>query len=140
MHSLVYSTTLSPAMYSQEFRGAISGVVTDATGGRHRRGQSHRHRDPHRHQNPDCVRIHRPVRGPFLQPGDYDIAAKIAGFKEFVRKDVHVGAGDHPVIDIRLEVGDATQSVEVTADAPLINTENASTGRPSPPRKWRNCR
>jgi len=51
------------------------------------------------------------------------------GFKEFVRKDVNVGAGDHPVIDIRLEVGDTSQSVEVTADVSMLNTENATTGQ-----------
>ena len=51
---------------------------------------------------------------------------RLTGFKEFVRRAVHLGAGEHPVIDVRLDVGDASQSVEVTADAPLINSENAS--------------
>ena len=51
------------------------------------------------------------------------------GFKEFIRKGVHVGAGDHPVIDIRLDVGEVTQTMEVTADAPQLNTENASAGQ-----------
>ena len=42
---------------------------------------------------------------------------------------MHLGAGDHPVIDVRLEVGDATQTVEVTADVSQLNTENASAGQ-----------
>ena len=66
---------------------------------------------------------------PFLAPGDYDIAVQSSGFKEFVRRSVHVGAGDHPVVDIALEVGNATQTIEVTADAPLVNSENASIGQ-----------
>ena len=66
---------------------------------------------------------------PFLAPGDYDIAVQSSGFKEFVRRSVHVGAGDHPVVDIALEVGSATQTIEVTADAPLVNSENASIGQ-----------
>ena len=65
----------------------------------------------------------------------------MTGFKEAIRKGVHVGAGEHPVIDVRLDVGDTTLSVEVTAEAPLVNSENASIrGMPSPPRKWRTCR
>ena len=65
----------------------------------------------------------------FLLSGDYEIAARLQGFKDAIRKGVHIGAGDHPIIDIRLDVGDAAQSVEVTADAPLVNNENASLGQ-----------
>jgi hypothetical protein len=53
----------------------------------------------------------------------------MAGFKEFVRKGIHLGTGEHPVIDVRLDVGDAAQTVEVIADVPLINSENASVGQ-----------
>jgi hypothetical protein len=42
---------------------------------------------------------------------------------------VHLGAGDHPVIDIALEIGNAAETISVTADAPLINSENASVGQ-----------
>ena len=42
---------------------------------------------------------------------------------------MHLGAGEHPVIDIALQLGDATQSISVTADAPHINSENASVGQ-----------
>jgi len=66
---------------------------------------------------------------PFLLPGDYDVSVRMDGFHEFVRKDVHLGSGEHPVIDVRLTVGDVAQSVEVTEDVPLVNTENASAGQ-----------
>jgi hypothetical protein len=66
---------------------------------------------------------------PLLQPGDYTISVQAPGFKEFLRKAVHIGAGDNIAIDIPLEVGNTTQTVEVTADAPLINSENASLGQ-----------
>src|ERR1700676_4436414 len=32
---------------------------------------------------------------PFLQPGEYSISVHASGFKEFIRRSVHVGAGDH---------------------------------------------
>jgi hypothetical protein len=66
---------------------------------------------------------------PFLAPGDYEIHALLQGFKEFSRKAVHLASGDHLVVDAVLEVGDVAESVSVTADAPLINTANSSTGQ-----------
>jgi hypothetical protein len=41
-----------------------------------------------------------------------------------------VGAGERVAIDVRLHLGDAAQTVEIMADAPPINTENASVRRP----------
>ncbi len=66
---------------------------------------------------------------PFLQPDNYDIDVQAPGFKHFVRKAVHVGAGDHAVIDIPLEIGKAVETVSVTAEAPIINSENATVGQ-----------
>lgn len=65
---------------------------------------------------------------PFLLPGDYEIAAKVAGFKDTLRKGLHLGAGETPVIDLRMEVGSSQTAVEVTDVVPLINSENASIG------------
>ena len=119
--------TLPPAMYSQEFRGAISGAVTDATGGTI--AEPIQVTETRTNTKIEAVTESTgQYTAPFLLPGDYDIAAKMTGFKEYVRKGVHVGAGEHPVIDIRLEVGDTTLSVEVTAEVPLVNSENASIG------------
>lgn len=66
---------------------------------------------------------------PFLAPGEYSLAAEVSGFNRFERKGLTLGSGDHPVIDIRLEVGDAKQTVAVTADVPLLETSNASAGQ-----------
>ena len=77
---------------------------------------------------------------PFLAPGQYQIHATKQGFKEYVRKDVNLGAGDHPVIDIRRDVGDTSISMAVRADALLLNTDNATPVRPSLPKKLRTFR
>jgi len=46
-----------------------------------------------------------------------------------VQSGIQLGSGEHPVIDIHLAVGEVTQQVLVTADAPMVNAENASTGQ-----------
>ena len=119
---------LPPALFSQEFRGTISGAVTDGTGGTIA-GAKITVTETHTNTKVETVTESTgQYSAPFLLPGDYDIAAKMPGFKEFIRKGVHLGAGEHPVIDMRLDVGETTTSVEVTADVPLVNSENASIG------------
>jgi hypothetical protein len=126
---LIAALTLAiPSLFAQEFRGTISGAVTDATG-LSVAGAKVTVTEIHTNTRVDATTESTgQYTAPFLLPGDYDISAKMAGFKEFVRKGVHVGAGEHPVIDIRLQIGDTTVSIEVTAEAPLVNNENASVG------------
>ncbi len=116
-------------LLSQEFRGTISGIVTDSTGA-FIAGAGVTSTEIHTGTKLRTVTDSGgQYTAPFLLPGDYDVAVEFQGFKEFIRKSVHVGAGDHVVIDIPLEVGSASQSVEVTASAPLLNSENASVGQ-----------
>src|SRR5262249_21945240 len=125
---LGFALALTSTALAQEYRGAISGAVTDATGSG----------VPGVKITVTEVRTNTKIEtvsestgqytAPFLLPGDYDIAARIAGFREYVRKGIHVGAGERPEIDIRLELGDTATSVEVIADTPLVSSDNASVG------------
>jgi hypothetical protein len=125
----VAALIIAPVLFSQEFRGAISGAVTDATGSLIPGAKVTVTETNTSTKVETATDSSGHYTVPFLLPGDYDIAVQAAGFKAFTRKGVHVGSGERPVIDVSLEVGAVTQSVEVTADAPLINTENASVGQ-----------
>ena len=63
-----------------------------------------------------------------LPPGQYRTAVRNAGFKEFIKSDLVLHVGDTVSLDFRLELGAATESVSVVANAVLINTENATVG------------
>jgi hypothetical protein len=120
---------LSLAAFGQEYRGAISGAVTDRTGAVIP-GAKVTVTETQKGTKIETVSESTgQYNVPMLLPGDYEIAVQAPGFKTFTRKGLHVGAGDHPVIDVQLEVGDVSQTVEVTADAPLLNTENGSVGQ-----------
>ena len=58
-----------------------------------------------------------------LPVGTYDVSAAVPGFKKYVRQGVTVGVAEVLRIDLALEVGAATESVTVQADAPLLRTE-----------------
>ncbi len=126
--NLALFLTFPGLLLAQEFRGTISGSVTDRTGAVIPSVKI----TVTEVQTNTRLQVTSALSGqytaPFLSPGDYDIVAQAPGFHEAIRKGVHLGAGEHPVIDIQLELGDTAQSVEVTAEAPLVNNENGSVG------------
>ncbi|MBI2687955.1 MAG: carboxypeptidase regulatory-like domain-containing protein [Acidobacteria bacterium] len=66
---------------------------------------------------------------PFLIAGDYRITVENAGFKKSVRSGITVGIGDRLQIDVQMEVGGTTESVTVTSEAPMLDTNSVTTGR-----------
>jgi Carboxypeptidase regulatory-like domain/TonB dependent receptor len=66
---------------------------------------------------------------PYLIPGPYNVTVEQNGFKTFTRTGILLREGDRVSADVTMQVGDATQSVEVTAAAPLLDTSTASLGQ-----------
>jgi hypothetical protein len=67
-------------------------------------------------------------RIPFLLPGNYRVTVERAGFKRIERGGIRISVGSDTTLDFTLEVGAATESITVTAAAPLVNTSNADLG------------
>ncbi len=57
-----------------------------------------------------------------LQPGVYEVKIEAAGFGTYDSKGITVQVGSLTDVEARLTVGTSTQTVEVTASAPLVNT------------------
>jgi len=66
---------------------------------------------------------------PNLSPGTYRLTIQAQGFKRYVREGIILRTSEQPRIDIQLEVGSVTESINVTASAPLLETETTSTGQ-----------
>lgn len=64
----------------------------------------------------------------FLQVGTYKLTVENSGFKKHVRDGIVVTAGDTIRADVKLEVGEVTQSIEVTAEAPLLKADTSELG------------
>ena len=62
-------------------------------------------------------------RIPLLSPGAYSVKATLTGFKTAVREGITVTVGAVLHIDFALEVGALTETVTVTGEASLVNTE-----------------
>ncbi len=65
---------------------------------------------------------------PALQPGVYTVSAEAKGFRRVAQENVVVTSGDRIGVPLTLQVGDVSESIEVTTNAPLLQTENTSQG------------
>ena len=63
-----------------------------------------------------------------LLPGKYSVEAEAQGFRKTVRPGVTLPVAAQIEINISLELGNVTESVSVTADAPILDTSTASSG------------
>jgi hypothetical protein len=59
-----------------------------------------------------------------LNPGPYRLEAEASGFKKATLTDIVLEVGQQARVDVDLEVGEVTQTLEVTGRAALVNTEN----------------
>lgn len=65
----------------------------------------------------------------FLTAGTYSVEVESPGFSKITRSGITLNTGDRLSVDLQLQIGTATQSVQVNADAPLLETTNAAAGR-----------
>lgn len=73
----------------------------------------------------------------FVPPGDYSVEVTAKGFKKALVNNVHALVSQPTPVDVKLEVGDVTQTVTVTANAAeqLINREDATLGNTFVPKQ-----
>lgn len=64
-----------------------------------------------------------------LQPGFYTVSAEAAGFKRFEKSHNKLDPSITTTVDADLQVGAASESVSVVAEAPAVQSESATVGR-----------
>jgi len=73
---------------------------------------------------------------PALQPGQYVLKAEKQGFKTFNRSGIAVEVQLSARINIEMQVGSVSESIEVSAQAALLQSENATVGRGFSSCRW----
>jgi len=63
---------------------------------------------------------------PSLSPGRYRVTISQPGFQTEARTGIALTIGRNAVVDVQLEVGAVSQTVEVTGEAPLVETRESS--------------
>src|SRR5947209_14672846 len=120
---------LSPPLLAQSTYGTVTGSVTDSSGAAIADAQvtlTNLGTSEKRTQSTGSDGLYSFVN---LNPGRYKIEAEKTGFKHFTRPEVVVEVNQSARIDVTLQVGDVTQTVEVSGDTPLIQSETSSLGQ-----------
>ena len=68
-------------------------------------------------------------RMPYLPAGNYRISATAKGFRTSVAEQVDLAVAQTLTVDLKLELGQVTEQVTVSSEAPLIETGTAEIGR-----------
>jgi hypothetical protein len=66
---------------------------------------------------------------PQLPPGNYRVDVQKPGFKASIQQ-VRLQINTPATLDLKLEIGQVSESINVVAETPSVNTQNASVGNP----------
>ena len=61
-----------------------------------------------------------------LPVGNYEVSVSMSGFQTLVRSGIELTVGRNAVVDVTMQVGEVTQVVNVTGEAPLVETSTAT--------------
>ncbi len=120
---------IRPTIWAQAVTGSLVGTVTDASGGAVSNAKV-----SITETNTSISRTTQTNEsGNYtfsqLSPGTYAVIAEQTGFKRQSRSGVDVAVDSTARIDLVLQPGNVTETVEVTAEAPALKTDRADTGR-----------
>jgi hypothetical protein len=126
---LTLITSITSIAFAQQGRGTIQGTVTDAGGASIAGAQV-------TITNTATNLVFTAVTGeegfyivPNLIVGGYSVTVAKDGFKKAVQRGIVLEVDQKAEINISLEPGAVNESVEVTAEAPLIDTATATVGK-----------
>ncbi len=63
-----------------------------------------------------------------LAPGDYSLTVEASGFRKLIQNGITLQVAQKARLDLTLQLGQLNETVEVTAQAPLLESESSSLG------------
>ncbi|HUB32038.1 MAG TPA: TonB-dependent receptor [Bryobacteraceae bacterium] len=120
---------LASLAYSQVVTATLTGTVTDASGATVPQANVTATETTTGVSRSTVTSAEGVYSLPFLNPGTYRVDIEKAGFKKFSRANIGLGVSTVGRVDAVLAPGSVQETVEVTAEAPLLQAENAEVAR-----------
>lgn len=127
--SLALLAAMIATASAQEFRGAITGRVSDESGGRLPGVTVTATNVATNNATTTTTSNEGDYNLLYLTPGTYTLTAELSGFKKLVREGIQVRVGDRIGLDLKMDIGRIEETVSVTAESPLLETRSASAGQ-----------
>ncbi|MFN9428925.1 MAG: carboxypeptidase regulatory-like domain-containing protein [Acidobacteriota bacterium] len=122
---IFFTLLLASLAYAQTERGQISGVISDASGAAVAAAQI---RIVNKATNTPLA-VGSGATGDYtaanLPPGNYRIEVTAPGFKKFLQDNITLNASATVRIDATLQLGQVSETIEVTSAVAQVQTENA---------------
>jgi hypothetical protein len=125
---LLAALLVAPFSGAQSTGGRVRGTVTDPSGGAVAavsvqlvNEATHATRQVQSNENGEYIFIEVPV-------GSYEIDVNQQGFKKYLRKGIPVNLNEVIGVDIVLQIGGSTETVEVTGAPPVVDTTSTQLG------------
>ncbi len=115
--------------FGQGERGALNGLVTDATGSIVPGVEVVALNKETNVETRTLTTDAGVYRLPYLHPGSYKISVSLPGFKTAVADNIALRVGQTLTLDFKLEVGEVSQQVTVSSETPLLETGTAEISR-----------
>src|SRR6266852_6005047 len=114
---------LAAMSFGQTFYGSIVGTVSDVSGG----GVPQANVTLTNLGTAERRAVQTDTSGNYqfvnLVPGNYKVEVEKTGFRRFAREPITVEVQSAVRIDVTMQVGEVSQTVEVNAQTPLLQTE-----------------
>ena len=125
---MVFLFALSTLTWAQSSTTSVRGTVTDKSGAAVANAKV-------TVSNPAQALVRTVQSGPegtyeFVQlpPGSYQISVEMEGFRRYEQKGIQLLVNTPSTLNPTLDVGTGTETVEVTSEAPAVNTTDATIG------------
>ncbi len=115
---------MSMLALAQRDLGTITGTITDASGAGVPNAKITIKQDATGVSYDTATNDTGTFTRPALTPGTYTVSAVAPGFQKSQQGNVLVTPGEPVAVNLALKVGNASETVEVTAAAPLLQTES----------------
>jgi hypothetical protein len=126
--ALILSLVVALPAGAQETRGNISGTVKDSTGVIP--GATVKITSTDTGASQDLITNSSGYfEAPLMQPGDYAITVEMTGFKKLSRTGIVLAVGQRLEIPLTLELGAISETITVTGEAPLLDTNSVASAQ-----------
>jgi hypothetical protein len=127
--SIVLLAAMVAAASAQDFRGAITGKITDQQGGLLPGVTVTVTNNETKVVTNTVTNETGGYSLMYLAPGTYTVVAELQGFKKAVREKIEVRLGDRLELEFKMDVGRVEETITVSAETPLLETRTASAGQ-----------